>query len=95
MWISEVRNNVSQNCKIVIAGNTCDLNHDKISRDEIEKWAEKQALPVVFVSAKTGENVDLLFGAVIELLPSAAFRLAGPDDVDIDVEKKSKKRGCC
>jgi small GTP-binding protein len=95
MWIAEVRTNVSQNCAIVIAGNKCDLPHNQLSRDEVERWAEHQTLPIVFVSAKTGENVDLLFSAVIEHLPTAAFGLAAADDVDIDTDKRAKKKGCC
>jgi GTPase SAR1 family protein len=95
MWIGEVRKNVRPDCRIVIAGNKTDLHRDEVSRDDIEKWAQTKEIEVVFVSAKTGENVDLLFGTVVKLLPSAAFKVTTADDVEIKKDKKQRKKDCC
>jgi small GTP-binding protein len=97
-WIEQVRSDVSQGCQFVIAANKCDLP-DQMDQDDIERWASQSEVEVVFVSAKSGENIELLFHTVSEKLPAAAWRLTvqGRANVDLDptAKKKKKKRVCC
>jgi Ras-related protein Rab-5C len=93
MWITQVRTEVSQSCAIVIAANKHDLQA-KVDIAEIDSWARKQELEVIYVSAKLGEHISMLFDEVIDRLPAAAFQLNG--DVEIEADKQaSKKKGCC
>jgi GTPase SAR1 family protein len=56
MWIAEVRNNVSQTCRIVIAGNKCDRQYDRLSRDEIERWERGSRCPSCSSPRKRGRT---------------------------------------
>jgi small GTP-binding protein len=93
MWIDQVKSEASHDCQIVIAANKSDLTA-AIEMSEIDQWARDRNLDVVYVSAKRGDNVNLLFDAVIGHLPAAAFRLHSPD-VTIDDSTPSAKARCC
>lgn len=92
-WIQKVYDEVSQSCKIVIAANKCDLEA-VVDRNEIEAWSRKKQLEVIFVSAKTGENVDLLFNAVGDILPEAMFRIKG-NMLTEEPNDPRRQGGCC
>jgi signal recognition particle receptor subunit beta len=93
MWMDQVRSEASHECKIVIAANKSDLTA-AIEISEIDKWAKDQDLDVVYVSAKRGDNVNLLFDVVTGHLPPAAFHLHPADD-KLDDPKGGDKGGCC
>jgi small GTP-binding protein len=91
-WIANVKSEVSQSCRNLVAGNKCDLS-DQMDRARIERWRIANGFDVIFLSAKTGENVDLLFGTVAELLPAMRFGLPPPSSADL--KEADKKSGCC
>jgi small GTP-binding protein len=93
MWMDQVTSEASHACTIVVAANKSDLTA-AIEISEIDKWAKDLGLEVVYVSAKRGDNVNLLFDVVIGHLPAAAFHLHSPD-VKIDDSKRDSKGGCC
>jgi len=67
-WINRIENDSSLNEKIVfIVGNKSDLEDRRIiSKEEGEKLAEKHGVMFSECSAKTGENVDLIFDELIK-----------------------------
>ena len=89
-WIQRLQEELSESCKIVVAANKIDVE-GKVDRSDIDAWAKKTNVDVIHVSAKTGENVDLLFSTVCDLLPASLFRIREPNQ---PVES-GKKKGCC
>jgi Ras-related protein Rab-1A len=67
-WISEIKNYSKENVKILIVGNKSDLENIQVSDEEIEKLCQKLNLNYISTSAKTGENTDIIFEKIIELI---------------------------
>lgn len=93
-WIEKVYAEVSSSCKVVVAANKCDLQ-PIVERDELEAWSRKKGIGVIFVSAKTGENVDLLFNAVGDILPEGMFRIKGKLLMEEPNDPRRQKESCC
>ena len=92
-WVNRVKEDMSTDCQIIIAGNKCDLE-PKYDKDQIEEWAKKNNFPLVYVSAKTSQGVDILFSTAISFLPKAKFLLQKGKDNPVFAESKQKKK-CC
>ncbi|KAH0794045.1 ras-related protein Rab-5C [Histomonas meleagridis] len=69
-WLDEVRQNVPNDCIIVIVGNKNDLPI-AIPKDEAFAWAKSNNLQMVFVSAKEGIGINELFQTVAELISTS------------------------
>jgi small GTP-binding protein len=64
-WIRLFRENAEKDAVVVIVGNKNDLIEDRqVTEAAAKAWAEEKGLVYFDVSAKTGENVDLLFAEV-------------------------------
>jgi Ras-related protein Rab-2A len=59
-WVRDVRTLAPERCKIVVVGNKLDLERS-VTSDELRAFAEQFQCPVFETSAKTGENVRVLF----------------------------------
>jgi len=65
-WIPELQK-VAADIPMVFVGNKCDLIDERqISKDELEGTAQKYGSESLPSSAKTGENVELIFSALGE-----------------------------
>jgi small GTP-binding protein len=65
-WIIEVEENCGRQCKIILVGNKIDLSEARIiSSDEIMNLAKTLNTEFIEVSAKTGENVELLSDLIL------------------------------
>lgn len=65
-WIPEMRKVVGE-VPMVFAGNKCDLIDERqISKDELEGTAQQFSSQSFVSSAKTGENVEMIFNALGE-----------------------------
>ncbi|OHT11725.1 small GTP-binding protein [Tritrichomonas foetus] len=61
-WVAEFRKNALANAIIYLAGNKTDLlDQREISFDQANEFAQNNSMKYFEVSAKTGENVELLF----------------------------------
>ncbi|OHT08857.1 small GTP-binding protein [Tritrichomonas foetus] len=89
-WIGHLKVDIGESCKIIIAANKIDLSISPEFRSEIDAWSQKNEIDVVYVSAKTGENIELLFQMVVNFLPRAAFLVNQPV-----VNEVNEKKGCC
>lgn len=70
-WIEYVRKNTEPGCVIVAVGNQIDLESSRrVSTEEARAHFETMSPPVPYfeTSAKTGEGVNELFDAVLEML---------------------------
>jgi GTPase SAR1 family protein len=64
-WIRLFRENAEKGAIIVLVGNKNDLAGERhVSEATAKAWVENAALVYFDVSAKTGENVDLVFAEI-------------------------------
>ena len=69
-WIEDVRNERGSDVVISIAANKSDLEDRKmVSSEEMEKKSKELNVKILEVSAKTGNNVKLLFRNLAQDLP--------------------------
>jgi small GTP-binding protein len=68
-WYDNIRTEMGYNIPTVLLGNKFDLKNDvKITYDEIMKVNRDFGFPFFYTSAKTGENVEMAFIKLSELL---------------------------
>jgi len=93
-WVEKMRQDVAQDCKVIIVGNKIDLPQ-KIDREKSVEWAKKGGYPLMFASARSGYGINELFGAITESFPSAKFSIR--ESPPINVKEKHQKDGshCC
>lgn len=60
-WFTEYKADSSDATEILVVGNKIDLPNREISYEEGQKWANKMNCHFAETSAKTGENVELIF----------------------------------
>ena len=90
-WVQKVKEDVTSDCKIFVAGNKCDLPQN-FNKEDVDEWSKKNDIQVIYVSAKTGDGVDTLFTTVIESLPKVKFTMNTPPPAPI---KPEKEKSCC
>jgi small GTP-binding protein len=93
-WIRLFQENAEKDAIIVIVGNKNDLIEERqVTEGTAKTWAEAHSLVYFDVSAKTGENVDLLFAEVASRvgpkLTTDCLALPTP------AEKPAEGGGCC
>jgi GTPase SAR1 family protein len=91
-WIRQAQSDKISQHRIVVAANKSDLEPE-IPQTEIDKWATDRELTLIYVSAMSGENIQVLFQTVISRLPSAIESFRGSDDLHL--EKNNQRSECC
>ena len=106
-WLNEIKeNNKIDSMYAVIVANKIDLVGERvISRDEAEKYAEKNNISYFEVSAKTGEGVAEMFnnitkGTIDKIFNESQNQSILEDRKQIfsyldDAKKKKKEKHCC
>ncbi len=61
LWVDEIKDIVDDKAVRILAGNKCDLSDIKVTREEINKYAEEKNMRYLEVSAKEGINIESLF----------------------------------
>jgi len=95
-WINEL-NKKASHCIILLLGNKYDLKKNiKISEEEINKFCETNNIKHIYVSAKTGENIEEAFNYIIKLLPEK-MDIPNRDKILVTELKKNglMQKGCC
>lgn len=86
-WVKELQSVQSTaNIVIALAGNKCDLR-PACPKEMVTAYAEENDLLFMETSAKTGLNVDELFGAIASRLPRSAGR---PTSIVLDSGSANK-----
>lgn len=67
-WYESVQETSPKQVIILIAGNKTDEDNLQVDKKEAEQYANSINSPLFFVSAKTGENVYLMFEKIAEIL---------------------------
>ena len=66
-WISQIREETSQNVVIYLIGNKIDMKEErKVSAEEGKKLADELGLPFMETSAKEGININEVFDDIVE-----------------------------
>ena len=66
-WISQIREETSQNVVIYLIGNKIDMKEErKVSSEEGKKLADELGLPFMETSAKEGININEVFDDIVE-----------------------------
>ena len=69
MWIEEVKDHVPSDCHILIVGNKMDdFNERKVTTNDINNLKKKYNYEVIETSARKGNNVELAFQELSEIL---------------------------
>ena len=95
-WIQNVHE-ISSDIEILYVGNKIDLNQKETSfLNDVGKWASENNIEVLYTSAKTGENIDILFKNIVSLLPQSAFmKKKSPIDNPPPINDINNSSGCC
>jgi small GTP-binding protein len=106
-WIAELRQAISGSFALVLVGNKTDLQSlRKVSRSELCYLAGELQVEPLETSAKTGENIDMLFTLVVRLIEQTrSLREETPlpvrivkrttCSVNFDSLPSETKTGCC
>ena len=65
-WIDELAQNADRPIKFVVVGNKIDKENLVVSHMEARKWASDRNSSIIFTSAYTSENVDILIEYIVE-----------------------------
>lgn len=103
IWYESVQETSPKQVIIIIAGNKTDEDNLQVEKKEAEQYASSINSPIFFVSAKTGENVYLMFEKIAEVLmernKGASKSLAETGDKSSFLLSENtfrvKKKKCC
>ena len=94
-WVSLFTEVADSNAIISLVANKCDLeDQQKVTKDEILKWAQSHHFTVFFTSAKSGENISNVFQSLAKshLVTKGSSRVG---TFKIQIPDESKKKSCC
>ena len=112
LWFKDLKTFGERYTVLAIVGNKSDLfEEEEVPEDEARKFAEEQEAIFMLVSAKNGDNINLLFTTLISkyLGPEFHFLIEeknkeAEENIKIDKKaveateqkiKEEKKKGCC
>ena len=100
-WMSDISDKVPSNAYIIITGNKLDLeNKRQVSLEDVKKFCDEKNLQFVETSAKTGQNIKLLFDTITGCLYNNSNMIPEKDKTNIVLEqptndeKQKVKSGC-
>ena len=104
-WLSEIKEKTNKETKLILIGNKIDLKDSKVVSTELALAKAKEwGMPLMETSAKDATNVkeafhDLLKEMYFELNKTLQMvenkKLESNNAVQLDVNEKKKKKGCC
>ena len=93
-WIKEVKKR-AQHAKLILVGNKSDLESErKVNKEIVNDNVINNSLTHFLASAKSGDNVDLIFEKICELLPDDIEQLNEQIN-NIIIREKSVNSKCC
>ena len=97
-WLADISDKVPANAYIIIAGNKLDLESKRqVSIDEVKKFADEKKLKFIETSAKSGNNIKLLFDTITATLYDSNILEQKPDEekpIPLKPVSSGQKRGC-
>ena len=93
-WVDKIKSEQSDNTVLYLVPNKIDLV-ENFDFTKVKEYAEAKGIKVIQTSAKTGENVEMLFGDIArkvnEINPTPPTQIDSKPQRKLKVEKKS----CC
>ena len=86
-WINFIRS--IENTTIILCGNKVDLTTREVQSYEGQQFAQKEGLSFFEVSAKTGENVKLMFYTAVADLPTFAEGASNKDNLIKELQEEN------
>ena len=95
-WLLECNNEIGENnFKKILIGNKSDLKDMRnVNKEKAEKYSENRNMKYFETSAKTGENVDLIFKELVELILKDPKQKIENNKLG-GVKNSSNKKKCC
>lgn len=91
-WLSDAKNNASEETIFVICGNKIDLNEKRVvNNNEIDEYIKKNKLIYTECSAKNGEGIKELFNIIAKHLGESNFAKSEYVNVDFNINNNENK----
>lgn len=97
MWMSSIKEAMTDPVDVVLVGNKCDMER-AVSTQEGQEMAEEFGIPYFETSAKTGLNVESTFlqiGTIVKRRKDKEPDRPQPKPVQVNTENQKKESGCC
>ena len=96
-WITELKQNSGNpDLVIALAGNKCDLSMNReVPKELAEEYAKETGILFMEVSAKTKENIDLIFETIARRLPRIRAPVVPVNITPIEAPKPTSEKKCC
>ena len=104
-WISDIKSSAEQNLSIILIGNKCDLENQRVvSKEEAEEKSQLYNMAFMETSALNGTNLERAFNELIDNVYKNNHQLFEKEvnllidekkTVDINQVKDEEKKGCC
>ena len=95
-WISQIKEQSSQDIVIYIVGNKTDMEEErKIKTEEGKKLADEYGFPFIETSAKSGLNINETFEDIVEKIDTIYSNKSGSDNKGNKLFKAKNKVNCC
>lgn len=91
-WIKQLREHTSNDVGVIIVGNKLDNANLSVDTTIAKKWAEEKGFQIIFTSASTGENVDVLIDYIAS---QYIYPATIPLPEDTQLQEKKDKKSCC
>lgn len=78
----------------ILVGNKNDLE-SKVKHDQVIEFAKPKSIPTIETSAKTGQNVNLLFKMISESMPDIGNIRPEPIIVETETKEENKSQNSC
>ena len=91
-WLSDAKNNASEETIFVVCGNKIDLNEKRVVNiNEIDEYIKKNKLIYTECSAKNGEGIKELFNIIAKHLGESNFAKSEYVNVDFNINNNENK----
>jgi Ras-related protein Rab-8A len=97
-WMNSIQENADNGVDVILVGNKIDLTNDRVvSLEEGKALADKFSVFHIETSAKSGENVENAFLAILKSIFAKEKSKTVIHTEIIDTNKKEKKKNskCC
>ena len=94
-WLNEIKMKGHEHCEFILVGNKLDLEEYRdIDKNEVMDFAMRNSITHLLTSAKTGDNIELVFERLCKKIFDVREKKIPPPNTPIDIETEQIKT-CC
>ena len=96
-WVNTIKDECGKQMQMIIVGNKCDLNDQRIiDKNAAMEYAKQEKIEYIETSCKTGENIQKAIAILCEkVLDTTEFTNDFSFTLDATTVSKKNKRKCC